>query len=285
MAAEDRKWLEEAMDSMMVDEAARMTEIVERLEEMRVGTVPLDEDVLEGLFEELQDIVEQIDQAMNLHKIGKLETLVAMLRDEKAVFRWHAAEIIATAVQNNPKVQAVAIKLGALAFSAHLFVYDEDATVRAKSLLALSCMVRNFPPGEGSFAAGDGVFVICRGVCDKDERVATKSIHLLGYLLAVDEAIRTEEVRKVYAQKSLEFGVAEPLIQLALTSDAVDMAEGSLVALQRLTEIGGAGCLDASAKPRFEERFAALSALEGEAREDAQVQLDLLTLLIGQLGL
>merc|ERR1711871_1922081 len=205
MLEEDRKWLEEAMSELTVDEAKRMGDIVDQLEAMRLGKAPLDG--VQDLFEELQDIVEQIDQALNLHKIGKLTVLIEMLRDDKADFRAHAAEVIATASQNNPKVQAVAINAGALAFAAHLFVHDPEANVRVKALLLVSCLVRNFPAAEGNFATGDGLFVVCRGVTDKDRRVVTKSIYLLGYLLTADEAMRTEDVRVVYARNVQEFGV------------------------------------------------------------------------------
>lgn len=120
----DKAWLTEAMAACTVDEAARMREIVDTLDKQRRGEGEGDGVDVEEWFEELQDIVEQIDQALNLHKIGKLEVLIEMLRDANPLYRACAAGVIATASQNNPKVQQVAIELGALAFSAHLMVHD-----------------------------------------------------------------------------------------------------------------------------------------------------------------
>merc|ERR1711977_64906 len=110
MSKEDRQWLTEAMAEMTVDEAKRMEEIVDRLEELRQSESPHADGEPAILFEELQDIVEQIDQALNLHKIGKFRSVVEMMRDKDPVFRAHAAEIVGTCTQNNPKVQEVAMK-------------------------------------------------------------------------------------------------------------------------------------------------------------------------------
>jgi len=87
-----------------------------------------------------------------------------------SVFRKGAASVIATIAQNNRKVQTEAVAQGALQYVSHMAVHDPDPTVRVKAYWALSCLIRNFPPGEGAFVSADGVLVVCRGVGEEDER-------------------------------------------------------------------------------------------------------------------
>ena len=47
-----------------------------------------------------------------------------------AGIRAHCADVIATATQNNPRVQQVAMQGGGLAYATHMFVNDMDADVR-----------------------------------------------------------------------------------------------------------------------------------------------------------
>lgn len=282
MSEADKTWLAEAMAEMTVDEAKRMEEIVDTLDAARKGTRPC-ENVSE-MFEELQDIVEQIDQAHNLHKIGKLAVLIEMLRDANPVFKAHAAEIIATAAQNNPKVQEVAIQGGALAYATHVFVHDDDATVRVKALLCISCLIRNYPPGEMQLAEGDGIYVLCRGITDADPRVAIKSIHLLGYLLTRDPALRVDQVIAVYGHKVQETGICNKLVEMMSEGGAgsIDLAEGVLQLLVRIANIAGprSVILEAGVRERAAERVAVLKGLEDpEEIEGAQTQVDLLELL------
>ncbi len=65
----------------------------------------------------------------DLTSIGGLETLMGLLRDPHPSLRWHAAEVAATCVQNNPPVQEWFLKAGALPKFARLLA-DETATCR-----------------------------------------------------------------------------------------------------------------------------------------------------------
>jgi len=232
------------------------------------------------IFEQVQDMVEQIDQALNLHKMGKLAVIIDMLRDQNPAFRSHAAAIVATCTQNNPKVQKVAIEGGALAYAAHLLVHDENDSVRAKALWAVSCLIRNFPAGEGNFAQGDGVYVVCRGIRDADVRVRTKSLYLLSYLLNQDPALRTNEVVDVYGIKVQETGLCTDLVAM-IGDESVDLREGVLQVLLKLLAVDSArtALLEAGLKDKVTSRTAQLSQLEGEEKEDAQGELDLLAVV------
>merc|ERR1711871_104794 len=285
MPPEDRKWLEEAMSELVVDEAKRLSEIVDQLESTRKeGTqegTPVEE-----LFEELIDIVEQIDMALNLHKAGKLALIIDMLRDPDPVSRAHAAAVIATCTQNNPKVQMAAIAGGALEYVTHLYVKDPEVNVRVKAFWAMSCLIRNYSPGEAKFVEGDGIYVVCRGIRDPDVRARTKAVYLLMYLLTRDPAIRSDDVVNVYGVKVQETGLCTDLVSM-VGDESVDIAEGVLQVLLRLTDVASPrdALLAADLKEKLVERSEQIEALAGEPREDAQSELDLLQVLSEKLQL
>merc|ERR1711871_771178 len=201
MPPEDRKWLEEAMSELVVDEAKRLAEIVDQLE--------------------------------STHKAGKLALIIDMLRDPDPVFRAHAAAVIATCTQNNPKVQMAAIAGGALVYVTHLYVKDPEVNVRVKAFWAMSCLIRNYSPGEAKFVEGDGIYVVCRGIRDPDMRARTKAVYLLMYLLTRDPAIRSDDVVIVYGVKVQETGLCTDLVSM-VGDESVDIAEGVLQVLLRL---------------------------------------------------
>eukprot|EP00657_Telonema_sp_P-1_P007802 TRINITY_DN28020_c0_g2_i1.p1 TRINITY_DN28020_c0_g2~~TRINITY_DN28020_c0_g2_i1.p1 ORF type:complete len:129 (-),score=48.01 TRINITY_DN28020_c0_g2_i1:81-467(-) len=116
-----------------------MEEIVDQLQELSTSEDP-DEAVGRGLFEELEDIVEGIDSAWDLVKMGKIDLIIDMLRSSSSLFRECAAHILGTASQNNPKCQQALLKLGALVYVTHMTVHDADPGARLNALYALSCL-------------------------------------------------------------------------------------------------------------------------------------------------
>jgi len=180
-----------------------------------------------------------------------------------------------------------------------MLVYDENNDVRTKALWALSCLVRNFPAGEGRFVQADGIYVLCRGVRDEDVRVRTKSLFLLTYLLTRDKALRSDDVVNVYGIKigvspsefishicftltcgvlSQEFGLFKDLVDMVGSQDGIDVAEGVLSLLLKLQNLPAprAALLAVGLNEKLLSREAALSTLEGDELEDSQGELALL---------
>merc|ERR1712194_623231 len=62
----------------------------------------------------LQDWVEQIDWAADLHTMGGLKTVLELCQCVDGPIRVHALEVLATVVQNHPKTQEWAMEMGAL---------------------------------------------------------------------------------------------------------------------------------------------------------------------------
>lgn len=130
MSESDKKWLEEALQSVTVDEVKRMRELGAILERPEV-----DESERFAALEELQDFVESIDNAKNLFAIGAFDAVVRCLGgDASPKLRRAAAATLSTVVQNNPKAQEWAMD-GGLAPALLLALADAEARLLAPAQL------------------------------------------------------------------------------------------------------------------------------------------------------
>jgi hypothetical protein len=197
---ERRAFLEKALAEYTRDHAQRMREIKEVLDSgegeeaqeeheakkqrqngastdattaTRITTTTTLEEKQE-LLDELHDIVENIDHARDLVKIGGLPTLLRLLRSPHASLRWRAADVVAASAANNPPVQRWLLGAGALPplmalleLSAESAAFPADSRqdllrVRTKAVHALSAMVRHHDGGFDAFRQLGGVAQLCR---------------------------------------------------------------------------------------------------------------------------
>lgn len=98
-------------------------------------------------WDNLEQLIEQIDNANNLAHLGLWIPLIQQLSNEEAQSRMMAAWCLSTAVQNNVKCQEKLLEKGAIAQLAKLATDDAVQAVRKKAVTALSSEVRNFQPG------------------------------------------------------------------------------------------------------------------------------------------
>ncbi|TKA83082.1 hypothetical protein B0A55_00930 [Friedmanniomyces simplex] len=98
-------------------------------------------------WDNLEQLIEQIDNANNLESLGMWAPLVQQLGAEEAGSRMMAAWCCSTAVQNNIKSQEKLLANGAVEKLVGLVLKDGDQGVRKKACNALSSAVRNFQPG------------------------------------------------------------------------------------------------------------------------------------------
>jgi hsp70-interacting protein len=109
-------------------------------------SVPLSDKLV--AFDNLEQLVEQIDNANNLGSLGLWSPLLGMLDSDEAELRKMAAWCAGTAVQNNVPCQERLLALGGIPRLASLAVKEsEDKGVRRKAVYALSSAVRNYQPG------------------------------------------------------------------------------------------------------------------------------------------
>ena len=98
-------------------------------------------------WDNLEQLIEQIDNANNMYSLGLWKPLVEQLDSSEPDMRRMAAWCCSTAVQNNVKSQEKLVETGAVKRLAELAVGDESQAVRKKAINALSSVSRNFQPG------------------------------------------------------------------------------------------------------------------------------------------
>lgn len=177
----------------MIDLGKRMQDIKETLDSTAAADTPdvaNDLQQKEQLLDELMDLVESIDQARDLSSIGGLQTLLSLLHSPHPSLQWRAAEVMGTCVQNNPPVQESFFQGGAMPAVWPLLDHA-DAICQVKALLAVSCMVRGYPPALLWLRQQQGLTKFVGMLSNSDARVQRKCLQILEYVLRVVPADRS----------------------------------------------------------------------------------------------
>ncbi|KAI9392417.1 hypothetical protein POPTR_006G088000v4 [Populus trichocarpa] len=273
LSEEDRRWFMEAMQSKSVDVVKRMKEITlvmqtpEQVLESQ-GVTPAD---IEDLLDELQEHVEAIDMANDLHSIGGLVPLLGYLKNTHANVRAKAAEVVTTIVQNNPRSQQLVMEANGFEPLLSNFTSDPDVTVRTKALGAISSLIRHNKPGIAAFRLGNGFAALRDALGSGNVRFQRKALNLIHYLLHENSS-----------DGSIVSDLGFPRIMLHLASS--EDAEVREAALRGLLELarnkidGNTGRLcedDEILKQVLEERVNGISLMSpedlGAAREERQL--------------
>uniref|UniRef100_A0A2P2JFZ3 TOG domain-containing protein n=1 Tax=Rhizophora mucronata TaxID=61149 RepID=A0A2P2JFZ3_RHIMU len=270
LSEEDRKWFMEAMQAHSVDVIRRMKEITlimqapEQVLEAQ-GVTPAD---VEDMLEELQEHVESIDMANDLHSIGGLAPLIGYLKNSHANIRAKAADVVTTIVQNNPKSQQLVMEANGLEPLLLNFTSDPDVTVRTKALGAISSLIRHNQPGIAAFRLANGYGGLRDGLGSENVKFQRKALNLIHYLL--------HENRSDCSTVN-ELGFPRKMLHLASSEDA-DVREAALRGLFELAlgrEDGNNGRPsedDEKLKQLLEERIKGISLMSpedlGAAREE-----------------
>ncbi|KAI3987074.1 hypothetical protein MKX01_036864 [Papaver californicum] len=185
ISEEDKRWFMEAMQSQTVDVVKRMKEITlvmktpeNVLEEQGVTSAEI-----EDLLDELQEHVESIDMANDLHTIGGLVPLLEHLKNSSAGIRAKAAEVVTTIVQNNPKSQQLVMEANGLEPLLANLTSDPNVTARTKALGAISSLIRHNKPGVAAFRLANGYGALRDALSSDNVRFQRKALNLVEYLL------------------------------------------------------------------------------------------------------
>ncbi|CAK7342822.1 unnamed protein product [Dovyalis caffra] len=273
LSEEDRKWFMEAMQSQSVDVIKRMKEITlvmqtpEQVLESQ-GVSPAD---IEDLLDELQEHVETIDMANDLHSIGGLVPLLGYLKNTHANVRAKAAEVVTTIVQNNPRSQQLVMEAKGFEPLLSNFTSDPDVTVRTKALGAISSLIRHNKPGVAAFRLANGFAALRDALGSGNVRFQRKALNLLHYLLQENSSD---------CSIVSELGFPRIILHLASSEDA-EVREAALRDLLELARnksdgnTGRSGEDDEKLKQLLEERINGLSLMSSEdlraAREESQL--------------
>jgi len=97
-------------------------------------------------FDNLEQLVENIDNANNMEPLGLWTPLLAQLNSPSAELRRMAAWCAGTTVQNNVKAQERLLALNGVEKLVKVALDDTDRSTRKKAVYALSSAVRNYQP-------------------------------------------------------------------------------------------------------------------------------------------
>ncbi|GBG59918.1 hypothetical protein CBR_g66724 [Chara braunii] len=232
ISEEDRKWFQEAMSAQTIDVIKRMKEITmvmnipsETLQEQGVTV-----EELESMLEELQDHVECIDMANDLHAIGGLKPLLGFLHSKEPCLRARAAEVVSTMVQNNPKSQQNIMNAGGLEPLIYNFTSDEDVLVRTKSLGAISQLIRHNKAGLEAFRMSAGFSKLKEAMTSDHPKLRRKALSVLLYVI---------EASPSDSKSTIRLGFVKPLVSMASSNSNWEIREAALLVLQELARRGG----------------------------------------------
>ncbi|KAL3511520.1 hypothetical protein ACH5RR_030921 [Cinchona calisaya] len=171
--------IKELMEKLKMPSDAQLMRIA--IDDLNNSSLPL-EDHLRAL-EELSLLVEPIDNANDLHKLGGLVVVIRELNHPDPEVRTISAFILGKACQNNPFVQKQVLELGALAKLLKMARSDfvEEAI---KAVFAISALIRNNLSGQELFYAEAGMLMIQDILSNSstDIRIQKKSVLLVADL-------------------------------------------------------------------------------------------------------
>lgn len=227
LSEEDRIWFVEAMQAQTIDVTKRMKEITQVMktpEEVleSQGVTPGE---IKDMLDELQEHVESIDMANDLHSIGGLVPLLGYLKNKHPNIRAKAADVVSTIVQNNPRSQRLVMEASGLEPLLTNFTSDPDMDVRTQALGAISSLIRHNKPGIAAFRLANGYAALRDALGSENVRFQRKALNLLHYLLRENQSDCV-----VVA----ELGFPRMMMHLASSEDAT-VREAALQGLLELT--------------------------------------------------
>lgn len=262
MSKEDIEFLEKVMKDGIIDEGERMKEILRSLTDSLEGLLSdssqeekrkeLSEDEMLDLFQELRDIVEQIDYARAFMAMGGISFLLGCATTEGNVpksIRKSALSVLATMCQNNPPVQLNLLEVGHMPQLIQLFFdytpnlekgNSGDDSIREKVVQALSASIRGHSMAEHIFCKNEqGKLMLRLGLgveaaIDESQpkpsvQLRKRSLFLLRAVLTADEATSDQ----IMQYKSLISFICTHEVNSDWEEDS-EMREMSLHMLSRL---------------------------------------------------
>lgn len=203
----------EYLSKQVPSDAEEMRQFVEILENETLD-VQTKTEALEGL----QFLLESIDNANDLPKLGGVEALNNVLEQEDVKLRSHAAHALGIAAANNPKFQLTMVdrRPGILRTLMEM-TKMEDRGLHKKGLYALSALVRNVEEVQELFYAQGGLEFLETLVDDtsKGDQIQIRALQLFSDLLA--QSGKNEDIPE--AMHSSSASMVCPSVELLSRAD------------------------------------------------------------------
>ncbi|EJK67057.1 hypothetical protein THAOC_11955 [Thalassiosira oceanica] len=311
MKKEDLEFLQKVMEEGIINEGDRMKSILREITDsiqshLEVGEPEekeeeFDEDELLDIFQELRDIVEQIDYARAFMSLGGIPFLLGIAtyhasnagKTIPVTIKKAALGTMATMAQNNPPVQLKLLELGHLPQLIQLFFdyspgndsgNEPDDSMREKCVQAISASIRGHAMGEICFCKNElGLLMLKIGIGMQSKnsskpgaQLRKRCMFLLRALLTADEAsderhdlfrdaisfMCTHEVDDRFEEDSEIREISLATLTQLLRHPTAK--KGSDIVLAHKIQLGSVGV------PRIQ----AIGELDGEDKEFAELELD-----------
>ncbi|KAK9698997.1 hypothetical protein RND81_08G146500 [Saponaria officinalis] len=252
--------IQELMEKLKMPSDAELMKIA--IDDLNNSSVVV-EDRLRAL-EELLVLVEPIDNANDLGKLGGLSAVARQLDNVDPEVRKLAAWVLGKATQNNPAVQQQVLELGILAKLIKMVKSDftEEAT---KALYAVSAAIRNNVIAQQMFYAEAGDLMLKDILSNStfDIRLRRKCVFLVGDLAEA----QLEDGPKAKLPFFSDRVFLKAVVDLT-SSDDLELQEKALTAIKSLLQLRS---IEASI---FREACALDKALESMKLQLQQVMED-----------
>jgi len=235
---------QEVLDALFVDESGMMENSILQISDHHNDSLA-DED-LEKSIMQLQELIEQVDNAGNLHRMGGLEPLLDIgLGNRSLPLKAVALWTIGIAVQNNEPVQNDLLSINGLPRLATRLQNCSSTTASSieheklcnKLLFALSGLIRNNETTQAA-AAIHGVFdwLLQEGIRHRAAAITKKSMAMLDTVLAQNQdpaLLGDVQQHQLSLAKALLGTLGDP----TTGNLDIDLAEKGLMLLNRLLSV------------------------------------------------
>lgn len=184
-------------------------------------------------LQELLILVEPLDNANDLNKLGGLAIVIQELNHPDPDIRRLSAWVLGKAYQNNPVVQKQILELGALS-KLIMMVKSSSIEEAIKALYAVSTLIQNHLAGQEFFYAEDGDAMLQEILSNSsnDIRLLRKAVSVVADLAEyqLENILRAESpcFRNRFFLKSV--------VDLTASTD-LDLQEKALVAVKNLLQL------------------------------------------------
>ncbi|MED6112064.1 hypothetical protein PIB30_058302 [Stylosanthes scabra] len=184
-------------------------------------------------LQELLELVEPLDNANDLHKLGGLVVITQELNHSDPGIRTVAAWILGKASQNNPIVQQQVLELRVLSKLMNM-VKSKSLEEANKALYAVSALIRNNAASQQMFYAEAGGWMlqdILRNA-NLDVRLRKKALLLLADLAAYQLENVDSDGSPFFNDRDL----LKSIVDLTASPD-LDLQEKALIAIKSLLQL------------------------------------------------
>lgn len=221
--------IKELMDKLKMPSDAQLMKTA--IDDLNNSSVSLED--RHRALEELLILVEPIDNANDLHKLGGLTAVIGELDHPDPEIRTISAWVLGKASQNNPVVQKQILELGPLTKLMDMVnsTFTDEAI---KALYALSALISNNPEGQDSFYREAGHLMLQNILSNSstDIRLRRKSLFLVADLVESQLGSSNKAELPFFSNQLF----LKSVVDLIATPD-LDLQEKALYAVKNLLQL------------------------------------------------